>query len=146
MSRAIDIVREVAPRGKPAYVAAFEHGDGLLKQHEINTPNRLAHFLAQMMHECGGLRIDWEDMDYSASRLLEIFGVGKHSAAVTEEEALQLAHKPAAIAERVYGLGNPKKARTRQCQSRRRVSLSRRRPRANHGPRNLLRDREDVRR
>src|SRR5207245_1665903 len=66
MSRAIDIVREVAPRGKPAYVAAFEHGDGLLKQHEINTPNRLAHFLAQMMHECGGLRIDWEDMDYSA--------------------------------------------------------------------------------
>jgi uncharacterized protein (TIGR02594 family) len=111
MSRAIDIVREVAPRGRPAYVAAFEHGDGLLKQHEINTPNRLAHFLAQMMHECGALRIDWEDMDYSAGRLLEIFGVGKHSAAVTEEEALQLAHKPAAIAERVYGLGNPRKAR-----------------------------------
>jgi uncharacterized protein (TIGR02594 family) len=111
MSRAVDIVREVAPHGKPDYVAAFEHGDGLLQQHEINTPNRLAHFLAQMMHECDALRIDWEDMDYSAARLVEIFGVGKHSAAVTEEEALQLAHKPAAIAERVYGLGNPKKAR-----------------------------------
>src|SRR5262249_50685559 len=40
-----------------------------------------------------------------------IFGVGKHSAAVTEEEAAELAHKPAAIAERVYGLGNPKKAK-----------------------------------
>ncbi len=111
MSRAIDIVREVAPRGKPDYVAAFEHGDELLKQHEINTPNRLAHLLAQVMHECDGLRIDWEDMDYSAARLVEIFGVGKHSAAVTEEEAFALAHKPAAIAERVYGLGNPRKAK-----------------------------------
>src|SRR6266849_4094998 len=111
MSRAIDIVREVAPHGKPDYVAAFEHGDGLLKQHEINAPNRLAHFLAQMMHECDALRIDWENMDYSAARLVEIFGVGKHSAAVTQEEALQLAHKPAAIAERVYGLGNPRKAK-----------------------------------
>jgi uncharacterized protein (TIGR02594 family) len=111
MSRAIDIVREVAPRGKPDYVAAFERGDELLKQHEINSPGRLAHFLAQVMHECDGLRIDWEDMDYNAGRLLEIFGVGKHSAAVTQEEAVELAHKPAAIAERVYGLGNPKKAR-----------------------------------
>jgi uncharacterized protein (TIGR02594 family) len=111
MSRAVDIVRKVAPHGKPDYVAAFEHGDGLLRQHGINTPNRLAHFMAQMMHECGALTIDWEDMNYSAARLVEIFGVGKHSAAVTEEEASQLAHKPAAIAERVYGLGNPKKAK-----------------------------------
>jgi uncharacterized protein (TIGR02594 family) len=111
MTRAVDIVRKLAHDGKPDYIAAFEHGDGLLQQHEINTPNRLAHFLAQMMHECGGLTIDWENMNYSAARLLEIFGVGKHSAAITPEEADQLAHKPAAIAERVYGLGNPKMAR-----------------------------------
>jgi predicted chitinase len=64
MSRAVDIVRKVAPHGKPDYVAAFEHGDGLLRQHEINTPNRLAHFLAQMMHECDALTIDWEDTNY----------------------------------------------------------------------------------
>jgi uncharacterized protein (TIGR02594 family) len=111
MSRAVDVVREVAPHGKPDYVAAFDHGDGLLQRHEIKTANRLAHFLAQIMHECDALRIDRENMDYGAARLVEIFGVGKHSAAMTEEEALQLAHKPAAIAERVYGLGNPKKAR-----------------------------------
>src|SRR5260370_36717340 len=98
MSRAIDIVREVAPRGKPDYVAAFERGDELLKQHEINSPGRLAHFLAQVMHECDGLRIDWEDMDYKAGRLLEIFGVGKHSAAVTPAEAAQLGRTPAARA------------------------------------------------
>src|SRR5215470_577507 len=110
MSRAIDIVHKIAPQGKADYIAAFEHGDGLLRQHEINTPNRLAHFLAQIMHECGALSIDWEDMDYSAARLVEIFGVGKHSAAVTVEEANRLAHKPTAIAERVYGLGNPKEA------------------------------------
>src|SRR5215470_6992552 len=82
MSRAVDIVREVAPHGKADYIAAFEHGDGLLKQHEINTPGRLAHFLAQVMHECDGLRLDWENMNYNADRLVEIFGVGKHSAAV----------------------------------------------------------------
>jgi putative chitinase len=50
-------------------------------------------------------------MNYSAPRLLEIFGVGKHSARVTKAEAAQLAHHPEAIAERVYGLGNPKKAK-----------------------------------
>ena len=110
MSRAIDVVRKVSPHGTQNYFAAFENGDGLLQQHGINTPNRLAHFLAQVLHECDALTIDWENMNYSAPRLLEIFGVGKHSAAVTEQEAAQLAHKPAAIAERVYGLGNPKKA------------------------------------
>ncbi|HKS21328.1 MAG TPA: hypothetical protein VJZ76_00915 [Thermoanaerobaculia bacterium] len=43
--------------------------------------------------------------------MLEIFGVGNHSAAITPEEAEQLAGKPEALAERVYGLGNPKKAK-----------------------------------
>jgi putative chitinase len=50
-------------------------------------------------------------MNYSAPRLLEIFGVNRHSAAVTAFEAEKLARKPEAIAERVYGLGNPRKAR-----------------------------------
>ena len=49
-------------------------------------------------------------MNYSAARLVEVFGVNRHSAAITMTEALRLARDEEAIAERVYGLGNPRKA------------------------------------
>src|SRR5215208_3642596 len=109
MTRAVDVVRKAAPRAKANYVAAFEGGDALLKQHEINTPNRLAHFLAQVLHESGGLQFERENMNYRAQRLVEVFGSG-HSARVTAAEAGRLAGDSEAIAERVYGLGNPAKA------------------------------------
>lgn len=111
MSRPIEIVRKLCPHAKASYLAAIENGDGLFRQHGITTPLRLAHFLAQCLHETGSLTIEWESGNYSAERLMQIFGVGHHSAAVTESEARQLAHNGPAIFERVYGLGNPKKAR-----------------------------------
>jgi uncharacterized protein (TIGR02594 family) len=110
MPRAVDVVRRVAPRARPSYVAAFENGDALLIAHGITTPDRLAHFLAQILHESGGLELEWENMSYRAERLVQVFGVGCHSAAITPGEARALAHRPSDIAERVYGLGNPRKA------------------------------------
>ena len=110
MTRPVDIVRKVCPRARQSYLAAFEHGDGQFRHHGITTPLRLAHFLAQCLHESGGLTLEWESGAYSANRLVEIFGVGRHSACVTETEAAGLAYNGAAIFERVYGLGNPKKA------------------------------------
>lgn len=111
MSRAIDIVRRAAPRALPAYLAAFEAGDTLLRAAGITTPLRLAHFLAQVMHESDGLTIQWENLNYkTASRLMEIFGQGNHSAAVRWAEVPDLLGNPQRIAERVYGLGNPTKA------------------------------------
>lgn len=110
MTRPIDIVRRLCPNAKASYAQAFENGDELFKLHGITTPLRLAHFLAQAFHETGGLTIEWESGAYSADRLMQIFGVGHHSAAVTNAEALQLARNGPAIFERVYGLGNPKKA------------------------------------
>jgi putative chitinase len=114
--RAIDIVRRVAPKARENYAQAFELGDSLLKSLSMNTPLRLAHFLTQALHETDGLTIEWESGNYSAPRLLEIFGVGNHSAGVTPGEASELAHQPMPkraelIFERVYGLGNPKKAK-----------------------------------
>lgn len=109
--RPIDVVRKVCPRAKPSYLAAIENGDGLFRKAGIITPGRLAHFLAQICHESGGLSIEWESGAYSAERLLEIFGEGRHSAGVTATEAARLAKNGPAIFERVYGLGNPKKAR-----------------------------------
>lgn len=109
--RAINIVKRLAPRARLSYLSAFENGDALLEKHGINTPVRLAHFLAQCLHETGGLTIEWESGAYSAERLLQIFGVGRHSAGVTPEEAKALSRNGPAIFERVYGLGNPKKAK-----------------------------------
>ena len=73
---------------------------------------RLTHFMAQIGHECGLFKIRRESMTYTTvERILEIFGVGHHSARVTPAEAQGLVRKPKKLAERVYGLGNPRKAR-----------------------------------
>lgn len=109
--RAVDVVRRVARKARPEYIEAFENGDALLSKAGINTPLRLSHFLAQVMHESGGLTVQRENMNYRAQRINEIFGEGVHSAAITPSEAEHLAGKPSALAERVYGVGNQKKAR-----------------------------------
>lgn len=107
----IDTVNSIAPRAHNNYLEAIRQGRLLFEQHGITTPLRIAHFLAQALHETGGFTILRENMNYSARRLLQVFGIGHHSAAVTKSEAEVLARKPEAIAERVYGLGNPRKAR-----------------------------------
>lgn len=110
MARLVDVLRQVAPKARPNYLAAFEGADSPLQQHQITGANRIAHFLAQVLHESGGLELEQESMNYSAKRLLEIFGAPRHSAAITPAEAQRLAHNEYGIAERVYGLGNPRKA------------------------------------
>jgi putative chitinase len=104
-------VEQVAPRAQEMYLLAISRGDALFERHGITTPLRMAHFLAQALHETGGFRILRESMRYSEGRLLEIFGVHRHTAAITPAEAARLAGDEEAIAERVYGLGNPRKAR-----------------------------------
>ena len=69
------------------------------------------HFFANIHHESGGFTIVRENMNYTAPRIMEVFGIGRHSAKVTVAEAGRLAGNPWDLAERVYGLGNPKKAK-----------------------------------
>lgn len=106
-----NVVKRVAPNAKPNYLEAIKTGQDLFDKHQITTPLRMSHFLAQALHETGGFTVLRENMNYSAKRLVQIFGVGQHSAAITVAEASKLEHKPEEIAERVYGLGNPRKAR-----------------------------------
>jgi len=74
----------------------------------INTPLRLAHFLAQCGHESGGFRATQENLNYSAKGLMGIFKKYFPNAAL----AAQYERKPAKIAARVYGgrMGNGNEA------------------------------------
>jgi putative chitinase len=112
MPTVAEIFRTVAPNAHANYVAAFANGDALLARFGINTPLRVAHFLAQVLHETGGGKVLFESLNYTTpERLLKIFGVGNHSAAVRPDEVAGLLRNEQALAERVYGLGNPSKAR-----------------------------------
>lgn len=75
-----------------------------LKKYSI-TENMLALALGQVFVESCGLSIFDENLHYSASRIVQIFGIGHNSAAVTSFEANRLAGNPRALAERVYGTG-----------------------------------------
>jgi putative chitinase len=107
-------LQRFAPNARADYRKALEARlDPLLAGARINESGlRLSHFMAQIAHECGLFTIRFENLRYTKiARLLEIFGVGNHSAKVTEAEAPALLNNPEALAERVYGLGNPKKAK-----------------------------------
>ncbi len=76
-------------------------------KYKINTPLRLAHFLAQCHHESNGFRVVEENLNYRAAGLLRVFP--KYFDLQTAEE---YAHNKVAIASRVYAnrMGNGNEA------------------------------------
>ena len=64
MPRAVEILRLVAPRAYPNYERAFDNGDALLREFGIDTPLRIAHLLAQVLHETGGGTVLFESLTY----------------------------------------------------------------------------------
>ncbi len=76
----------------------------VMEKFQINTPLRLAHFLAQCGHESGGFRLTKENLNYSAKGLMGIF----KKYFPNEALANQYARKPEKIANKVYGnrMGN----------------------------------------
>src|SRR5882672_3809945 len=109
--RPIDLVKKVCHSAKPSYLTAIQNGDALFAHYGITTPKRLTQFLAECLAETGGLVIEWESGNYSAERLVQIFGPGHHNPPITANEAQQLQHNAPAIFERVYGMGSPEKAK-----------------------------------
>ena len=77
---------------------------GVMEKFQINTPLRLAHFLAQCGHESGGFRLTKENLNYSAKGLMGIF----KKYFPTEALAKQYERKPEKIANKVYSsrMGN----------------------------------------
>lgn len=68
-----DMMRELFPKAKEgkALMAALTK---MLPKYEINTPERVAMFLAQCGHESGGFTVRTENLNYSAKALDAVFG------------------------------------------------------------------------
>jgi len=76
----------------------------LLDDYDINTPMRVAHFVAQCAHESGNFVFIKENLNYKAASLQKTFA--KYFP--TAELAAQYANRPEQIANRVYAsrMGN----------------------------------------
>ena len=82
----------------------FEALEKILPDYEIDTPQRVASFLAQCAHESGGFNFIQENLNYKAESLCRVWP--KYFPNM--EVANQYAHKPEMIANRAYGgrMGN----------------------------------------
>ena len=78
--------------------------DQLLPDYEINTPARVAAFVAQCAHESGNFVFVKENLNYKAASLMKTFG--KYFP--TMDMAMQYEKRPEKIANRVYAsrMGN----------------------------------------
>lgn len=76
----------------------------ILPEYEINTPRRVAAFIAQCAHESGGFRALKENLNYKAESLCRVFP--KYFPNM--DLANQYAHQQEKIANRIYGgrMGN----------------------------------------
>ena len=83
------------------WIEAF---DQLLPDYEINTPKRIAAFIAQCAHESGGFRFLKENLNYKAESLMKTFP--KYFS--DRDTANSYAKQPVKIANRVYAsrMGN----------------------------------------
>lgn len=91
----------------PANTKLDEWYDALTKilpQYEINTPERTAAFLAQCIHESGGLTVLKENLNYKAASLRKVFP--KYFP--TDALAAEYEKKPEKIANKIYAsrMGN----------------------------------------
>ncbi len=100
-----DKLARVMPKAKAAdldkYLEAINEG---LTKYSINTPLRIAHFVAQVAHESGSFKYSSENLNYGAKGLRSTFG--KYFK--TDELAEEYARQKEKIANRVYGnrMGN----------------------------------------
>ncbi len=99
-------VRGLAPHARADYVDALVNGgEDVLAEYGFNTPWRVCHFLAQVLHETGRLRVVRESMTYTTAARIRGTWPSRFPSIVT---ALRFVRKPVDLAEKVYGgrMGN----------------------------------------
>ena len=96
-----EILKECLPQATMQACEAFaEPMEQAFEAYEINTPQRIAAFIAQVGHESGNLRFVKENLNYSAQGLRKIFP--KYFP--NDQIAMQYQRNPEAIANRVYAV------------------------------------------
>jgi len=91
--------------GNNPYLDHWVHAlNEILPDYEINTPQRVAAFIAQCAHESGGFKFLTENLNYRWETLRKLFS--KYFP--TDELAKQYEKKPEKIANKIYGgrMGN----------------------------------------
>ena len=98
------ILKKVFPKAKTPK-KLFDAMDELFPKYSVDTPERIAGFLAQCGHESGGFRFVEENLNYSAKALDSVFGKYFKNGG---RDAKEYARKPEKIANVVYGnrMGN----------------------------------------
>jgi putative chitinase len=70
----LDHLAQLAPRIRPAYREAFAAGQPVLDYYAISdSPLRVAHFMAQVLHESGAMTLEVENLHYSPARLVQVW-------------------------------------------------------------------------
>lgn len=103
----IDQIAGLAPRIREPYRAAFAAGQAVLDGYGIAAaPLRVAHFVAQTLHETGAYTLLTENLDYSAARLAQVWPGRFLPKGPLDPE--RYAHQPELLANAVYGdrMGN----------------------------------------
>jgi putative chitinase len=93
-----------SPRAKPDLVQALVDGWPMIRDAGINTPLRVAHFIAQIATETGGFTIYEENLNYGAKRLMEVWPARFPDLQI----AGAYAHNPEKLANFVYADANRK--------------------------------------
>ena len=97
----------LAPNARPSYLEAFQNGQPFLDQYKISeTALRVAHFMSQILHESGGLSIQYESLNYSAERLPMVWPSRFQPKGPLDPA--EYAHNQEKLANEVYGgrMGN----------------------------------------
>lgn len=105
MSNCIMSLDQLRQMVKNPYIADwYEALEQLLPDYDINTPHRIAHFVAQCAHESGEFKFIQENLNYRWTSLRSLFG--KYFP--TDELARAYEKKPEKIANRIYAnrMGN----------------------------------------
>ncbi len=107
VSVTLDQVLELAPNAQPVYRQAFQDAQAVFDRCAISaSPLRVAHFMAQVLHESSGLTILYESLNYSAQRLPKVWPSRfKPSGPLDPND---YAHNAQKLANEVYGgrMGN----------------------------------------